>query len=179
MPTFSSKPIAEHAEAPLADDGRWEDIVNHWNDRKGGNATAHEASRSYIVSVGACRDPLARAAQLAEIVALVKSQGGNVLGDEICFLTRSAQATGATSSSFKTCQHTPDNAFCLNRLIFGWAVNVSPSSDQMALGKPRCLRSYSVIASPRSARRFVIRQESDLSRRVEQTGCSTNLLPHF
>src|SRR5437763_1205619 len=34
MAEFSSKAIAEHAEVPLADDGRWEALVDHWRTRE-------------------------------------------------------------------------------------------------------------------------------------------------
>jgi GTP-binding protein HflX len=41
-----------------------------------------------VVSIGSERDPTARAAQLAEIVALVEHQGGRIVGQELCHLTR-------------------------------------------------------------------------------------------
>jgi GTP-binding protein HflX len=80
MLKFSSRPVAEHAEVPLADGGRWEEIVEHWGDRP------TERKGSYVVSVGTDRDPRVRAAQLAEIVSLVKNQGDLVLGEEIVHL---------------------------------------------------------------------------------------------
>jgi GTP-binding protein HflX len=88
MMKFSSKPIAEHDEVPLADDGRFEDLVDHWRSRRP-PSLVHGAEESvcYVVSVGASREPHARAAQLAEIVALVRSQGGRVAGQEICHLS--------------------------------------------------------------------------------------------
>lgn len=89
MPKFGSKPIAEDAEVPLADEGQWEEIVDYWTERKA-VAPAHDAqeSASYVVSVGEERDEQVRAAQMAEIVALVQSQGGRVVGQEICFLSQ-------------------------------------------------------------------------------------------
>ncbi len=87
MVKFSSKAISEHAEVPLADEGRWEEIVEHWSERQASPvADGTQESASYVVSVGPGRDPLVRAAQLAEIVALVQSQGGRVVGSEICHL---------------------------------------------------------------------------------------------
>ncbi len=87
MLKFSSKAISEHAEVPLADEGRLEKLVLHWSERGAKHAVdAARDSASYVVSVGAERDPLVRAAQLAEIVALVESQGGHVVGQEICHL---------------------------------------------------------------------------------------------
>jgi len=88
MVTFSSKAISEHGEVPLADEGRWETIVEHWQAR--GRSPAEggaEGNRSYVVSVGPLRDARARSAQLAEIVALVRSQGDRIVGQEICHLT--------------------------------------------------------------------------------------------
>ncbi|HRI70360.1 MAG TPA: GTPase HflX [Polyangium sp.] len=89
MPKFGSKPITEHAEVPLADEGQWEEVVDYWTERKA-IAPAHDAqeSASYVVSVGQERDPHVRAAQLGEIVALVQSQGGRVVGQEICYLSQ-------------------------------------------------------------------------------------------
>ncbi|HEU4408634.1 MAG TPA: GTPase HflX [Polyangiaceae bacterium] len=80
----TSKPIQEHAEAPLADDGRWEKLVAHWQ----GRATPPEpvdgeGVAAYVVSVGSDLDPCARGAQLAEITSLVRHQGDRVVGEEI------------------------------------------------------------------------------------------------
>lgn len=87
MPQFSSKPISEHAEVPPADDGRWEQLVEHWKAQKAERPLDGADSASYVVSVGPTRDELVRSAQLAEMVALVQSQGGRVVGQEICHLT--------------------------------------------------------------------------------------------
>lgn len=89
MPKFTSNPIAEHEEVPLADEGQWEKIVETWTQRKT-QAPAHDSAESacYVVSVGQERDPHVRAAQLTEIVALVQSQGGRVVGQEICYLSQ-------------------------------------------------------------------------------------------
>lgn len=88
MVKFSSKAILEHAEVPLADEGRWEKLVEHWNGRQElqlGDGPQEIAS--YVTSVGAERDPRIRSAQLGEIIALVKSQGGRIVGKEICHLS--------------------------------------------------------------------------------------------
>lgn len=88
MLKFSSKAISEHAEVPLADEGRWEELVAHWDQRQARHSVdATEENGSYVVSVGPERDPSIRAAQMAEIVALVRGQGGRVLGQEICHLS--------------------------------------------------------------------------------------------
>ena len=91
MVKFSSKAISEHAEVPLADEGRWENIVQHYGQQQRpvlGDATAVHDRASYVVSVGSDRDPRARAAQLAEITSLVEHQGGRVAGQEIYHLAR-------------------------------------------------------------------------------------------
>jgi GTP-binding protein HflX len=89
MLKFSSKPVSEHSEAPLADDGKLEKLIGHWRVRDAGVATSErESNTCYVVSIGTERDPVARAAQLAEIVALVEHQGGRVVGQELCQLTR-------------------------------------------------------------------------------------------
>lgn len=83
MVRFISKPIFEHEEVPLADDGRFEDIVATTNAKVDGGSSENA---SYVVSVGAERDPRVRSAQLSEIVSLVQSQGDRVVGQEVCFL---------------------------------------------------------------------------------------------
>jgi GTP-binding protein HflX len=88
MLKFSSKPVAEHAEVPLADEGRLENLVAQWTLRQESPAVdSTQGSTCYVVSVGSGRDPIQRAAQMAEIVALVRSQGGRVVGQEISHLS--------------------------------------------------------------------------------------------
>jgi GTPase len=88
MLKFTSKAIPEHAEAPLADEGRWEEIVAHWKEReaRAPRSEGDAGNADYVVSVGSARDPLVREAQLAEIVSLVRNQGDRVVGQEICHL---------------------------------------------------------------------------------------------
>jgi GTP-binding protein HflX len=89
MLKFNSKPVSAHSEVPLADDGELEKLVEHWSAREGSRAPLEsDTSCCYVVSIGSDRDPIARAAQLAEIVALVEHQGGRVVGQELCHLTR-------------------------------------------------------------------------------------------
>ncbi|HEY6077265.1 MAG TPA: hypothetical protein VIW29_00585, partial [Polyangiaceae bacterium] len=89
MLKFNSKPVSEHSEVPLADDGAFEQLVEQSSARAAasGSLGRHD-SACYVVSLGADRDPVARAAQLAEMVALVQHQGGHVVGQELCQLTR-------------------------------------------------------------------------------------------
>lgn len=87
MVKLSSKAIVEHGEVPLADEGQWEAIVEHWRARgRAPAADRAEGNARYVASVGPLRDPLVRAAQLAEIVSLVQSQGDRVVGEEVCHL---------------------------------------------------------------------------------------------
>lgn len=80
---FQSKPIEEHQEVPLADEGRFEQLVAHWAQRHTGPAESGSGhNRDYVVSVGNWQDATARDAQLAEILALVRAQGDDVVGHE-------------------------------------------------------------------------------------------------
>jgi GTPase len=89
MLKFNSKPVSEHSEMPVADDGKLEKLVEHWSARDVSSAALdRDSSACYVVSIGAEREPVERAAQLAEIVALVEHQGGRIVGQELCHLTR-------------------------------------------------------------------------------------------
>jgi GTP-binding protein HflX len=80
---FSSDPIEEHDEVPLADDGRWEDLVEHWKGRQPSARAPGDANACYVVSVttpGIAADP---EAQLAEILGLVAAQGDRVAGQVV------------------------------------------------------------------------------------------------
>jgi GTP-binding protein HflX len=94
MLKFNSKPVSEHSEVPLADDGELEKLVEHWSARGSASSASEDGeSACYVVSVGSERDPVARAAQLAEIVSLVQHQGGRVLGQELRHLTKADPRT--------------------------------------------------------------------------------------
>jgi GTPase len=89
MLKFNSRPVSEHSEVPLADGGALEKVVEHWNTRRAAGVSGEaEVSACYVVSIGAEREPVTRAAQLAEMVALVQHQGGHVVGHELCHLAR-------------------------------------------------------------------------------------------
>jgi GTP-binding protein HflX len=96
---FHSKPIEEHGEVPLADDGQWEQQVAHWTGshargtglagREAGSEPAADGQNAcYVVSVGNWRDSTHEQAQLAEILALVQAQGDRVVGHETYRLRR-------------------------------------------------------------------------------------------
>ncbi|PRQ10239.1 GTPase HflX [Enhygromyxa salina] len=80
---FHSKPIEEHTEVPLADDGRREQLIEHWARVDGRpNIRADGQNACYVVSVGVWDDPAQQQAQLAEILGLVRAQGDRVVGYE-------------------------------------------------------------------------------------------------
>jgi GTPase len=85
---FHSKPIEEHAEVPLGDGGRLDDLVSHWTERRAGPGTARGGSACYVLSVHRRADAAAVHAQLAEITALVDAQGDRVVGAESHLLAK-------------------------------------------------------------------------------------------
>ncbi len=83
---FHSKPIAEHGEVPLADEGRLESLIGRWSAPLSLKETPAQGKNScYVVSVEPSREP---SAQLSEITALVRAQGDRVVGQERHFLHR-------------------------------------------------------------------------------------------
>ena len=84
---FSSDPIPQHDEVPLADDGRWEKTLALWSEKDEALSTP-VGEGVYVLSVGVERDPLVREAQLREIISLVEAQGDTVSGFEIYHLSK-------------------------------------------------------------------------------------------
>ena len=82
---FHSKPIEEHEEVPLADDGQFEQQLEQFTDREVEQSEdGKKQNLSYVVSVGSRRDePVQEQARLAEILALVGAQGDRVVGHEL------------------------------------------------------------------------------------------------
>ncbi|MEQ9319129.1 MAG: hypothetical protein RIF41_08210, partial [Polyangiaceae bacterium] len=78
---FSSKPIAQTDEAPLADEGRFEAILERFDRRDApARARSTEGNACYVVSAlddDADDDERAR---LNEILGLVRAHGDRVLG---------------------------------------------------------------------------------------------------
>ena len=81
---FNSKPISEHGEVPLADEGQWEKIVQEWSEKHLTSNTDEnsEVSRCYILSISFLNDALVQKAQLEEIVNLAGAQGAEIVGKE-------------------------------------------------------------------------------------------------
>ncbi len=92
---FNSKPIPEHKEVPLADDGRWEKIIEQWTTRDVPRETIkkNEGNACYVLSISYETDPVIRNAQLAEILNLVRAQGDHIVGDEIYHLSKTNPRT--------------------------------------------------------------------------------------
>ncbi len=78
---FHSKPIDEHPEVPLADEGQLEALTTHWDAKRQRPATHEHGKACYVLSV--LRDWRSVAeAQLAEITGLVQAQGDRVVGSQ-------------------------------------------------------------------------------------------------
>lgn len=79
---FHSQPIAEHHEVPLADDGRFEQLVQTWQVRAPGATAAAGSNACYLLSLHDSAEPHVQAAQLAELRGLVEAQGDAIVGAE-------------------------------------------------------------------------------------------------
>jgi GTP-binding protein HflX len=75
---FHSKPIAEHAEVPLADEGRLEALITRWTEREAPLRPNTSTNRCYVVSVRL----RGQVSNIAEIIGLVEAQGDSVVGQE-------------------------------------------------------------------------------------------------
>src|SRR5690606_6938667 len=91
---FQSRPVEENAEVPLADEGRWEDMVAGFA-RRHAPAKPRDAAgnSSYVVSVRHKDDDADGENKLAEIVGLVRAQGDRVVGSEMHVLRRTEPRT--------------------------------------------------------------------------------------
>jgi len=80
---FHSKPITEHQEVPLADEGRFEELVAQWQARAPGNITSNgEANLCYLLSLHETAEPHVQLAQLNELRGLVEAQGDTIVDAE-------------------------------------------------------------------------------------------------
>ncbi|MEZ4319998.1 MAG: GTPase HflX [Myxococcota bacterium] len=78
---FHSSSVEEHEEVPLADEGRWEAVVEQFTPSRP-EGTPTEGAACYVVSVGSWRSPEHQRAQLEEILGLVEAHGDTVVGHE-------------------------------------------------------------------------------------------------
>ncbi|MCB9675185.1 MAG: GTPase HflX [Alphaproteobacteria bacterium] len=83
---IQSKPVEEHAEVPLADEGRLEAVTEQWNNA--GIRESHAGAACWVVSCGTRRTPVEEQAQLAEILGLVEAHGDTVVGHETVNIRR-------------------------------------------------------------------------------------------
>lgn len=91
---FHSKPVSEHAEVPLADDGRLEELVAHWTRREAPQrALAEGGNACYVVSVHRRPDTDVSGALLDEITGLVEAQGDRVVGEQSLLLIKPTPRT--------------------------------------------------------------------------------------
>lgn len=99
---FESKPIREHEEVPLADDGDFDNLVEHWQNRAARRQGNHSSGNScYVVCVGDWSEDYSRDAQLSEIIGLVGAQGDRVVGSETVKQRRPAPETVLRSGKAK------------------------------------------------------------------------------
>ena len=118
---FSSRSVSEHAEAPLADEGRLDALVAAWEGRDPRVASApEEGNADYVVAVvdPDC-PPASRAARLAEIEKLVLHQGDRVVGTEVLALreptARTLLGRGAAESLAARARAAGANMLVLDR----------------------------------------------------------------
>jgi GTP-binding protein HflX len=144
MLKFNSKPVSEHSEVPLGDDGELEKLIERFSARDA-VTTGPEDSTCYVVSVGPERDPVARAAQLAEIVALVEHQGGRVVGQEIHHLTRPhARTLLGTGTAHAIAERARNHGATL--LVLDAELTPSQTRNlEDALGMPLCDREAVIL----------------------------------
>jgi len=99
---FESKPIKEHDEVPLADDGELENLVEQFKNRTARREGSHSSKGGcYVVCVGDWSEDYSRDAQLAEINGLVGAQGDRVVGSETIKQRQSDPATVLRSGKAK------------------------------------------------------------------------------
>jgi GTP-binding protein HflX len=145
MLKFNSKPVSEHSEVPLADGGELEKLIEHWSDREAAVAVSDDGGACYVVSIGAERDAIARAAQLAEMLSLVQHQGGRVVGQELCQLTR---PNARTLLGKGTAQAIADRARALGATMLVLDAELSPSQSRNledAVGMAVCDREAIIL----------------------------------
>ncbi|XEY23961.1 GTPase HflX [Candidatus Uabimicrobium helgolandensis] len=121
---FHSKPVPEHKEVPVADNRRWEKIIEQSVQRDTSSSQNNDINRCYILSVSYSRDPLVQQAQLLEIVSLVKAQGDTVVGEEVYYLTKERPQTLIGKG---TSQEIAERAHALNADLLVLDAELSPS----------------------------------------------------
>ncbi|MES0489410.1 MAG: GTPase HflX [Leptospirales bacterium] len=87
---FNSKPIPEHKEVPLADGGRWENIIEQWTEAEAPHQELEntKGNSCYVLSVYSEADPIIAKARLEEILNLVQAQADIIVGKEVYYLAK-------------------------------------------------------------------------------------------
>ncbi len=85
---FHSKPVDEHQEVPLADDGRLEELVAAWQARAPNESARAARNACYLLSLHDAIEPQVQQAQLNELRGLVEAQGDLIVGAEQHVLRR-------------------------------------------------------------------------------------------
>lgn len=92
---FQSKPIAEHSEVPLADDGRLEDVITHWQQQsckkaQSNNENSYQNSSGkscYTITLMSPGD-IHPEGKESEILGLIKALGDHIVGHEVYHLKK-------------------------------------------------------------------------------------------
>lgn len=124
---FTSKPLAEHREVPLPDEGRFEHLVDFWQDRRNRvDAAGAGENACYVVCVSTEDAPVTDG-QVAEILALVGAQGGAVVGHEIVRLEHPDPRTLLRSGA---CRALAERAAAVGAELLVIDAEVSPSQNR-------------------------------------------------
>ncbi len=78
-----SLPIDEHAEAPLADAGKLEEIIAGFEERSHRPPRPDGKNACYVVAIGRWEEAVTRDAEIAEFLGLIEAQGDAVVGHEV------------------------------------------------------------------------------------------------
>jgi len=124
---FESKPVEEHLEVPLADEGRWEEIVARWSRERGPSEARDSGNLCYVVSVCLSKGTPLPDAPLVELLALVRAQGDRVVGQEIHPLRRPDPRTFLGRG---TCQQIATRATACDANLLVVDAELSPSQTR-------------------------------------------------
>jgi GTP-binding protein HflX len=142
---FHSKAVDEHAEVPLADDGRWEQLVNHWQGRATTHTTEAGNNRCYVLSVLRPDDGDVADAHLAEIMGLVDAQGDSVVGSESYVLHKPDPRTLIRKG---VAERVAESARAVDATMLVVDAELSPSQTRNledAVGLPICDREAVIL----------------------------------
>ncbi len=122
---FRSKPVHEHGEVPLSDDGRLEAVLERFVPTP--PASEGDAVHCYVLCVGVWRSPMHKAAQLAEITGLVEARGHHIVGHECLHLPKPKARTWIGPGSAEA---VADRARALGATLLVLDAQLSPSQTR-------------------------------------------------